>query len=280
MKKEFHYVNEYRVELDYSVEENLKSFKEEVLNQLYKHHKESSVDTLLFSGGMDSSLILRGLQELGINPKLYTLSHSKDGMDHAPLLARARCKQFGAKEPEVLHIDKDDLFKHIDNLTYKEGIAYPTTGAYTMDYALSKMGDIKLFCGMSCEYRCYSDGIIKLHLGPPFLRATRPNRFYGFDSSETFLAFVNHPIFKANYLNPIPSIKPYGDNVWYIRDLIYSDAYPELGTPTKRDNDEMHILEHFNEVVLPKIKAMYPIPFLMKPWVFDAKEYHTKKEQQ
>lgn len=279
MKKEFHYVNEYRVELDYSVEENLKSFKEEVLNQLYKHHKESSVDTLLFSGGMDSSLILRGLQELGINPKLYTLSHSKDGMDHAPSLAKTRCRQFGVGEPEIFYVDQDDIFKYIDNLTYKEGIAYPSLGAYTMDYFLSNMGDLKVFCGMSCEYRVYKDGIIKMLLGPPFLRATRPNRFYGFDSSETFLAFVNHRIFKANYLNPIPSVKPFGDNVWYIRDLIYKDAYPELGLPIKRDNDEMHILNHFNNVLLPGIKAMYPIPFTMKPWCFDSNEYFAKKEQ-
>jgi 3'-phosphoadenosine 5'-phosphosulfate sulfotransferase (PAPS reductase)/FAD synthetase len=61
MKTELVYINEFRVELDYSVEENLKSFKEEVLNRLYTIHKDCSVDALMFSGGMDSTLILASL---------------------------------------------------------------------------------------------------------------------------------------------------------------------------------------------------------------------------
>jgi len=118
MKHELVYVNEYRMHLDYSVEAGIKSFKEEVLNRLGLIHKESSVNDLLFSGGMDSTFILRSLLELGINPQLHTFSFSKDQTDYGSLRVKEQCKKFGVKEPELFYIDKFELFKHVDILTF------------------------------------------------------------------------------------------------------------------------------------------------------------------
>lgn len=94
MKHELVYINEYRITLDYSVEQDLRSFKEEVLNHLYTVHKEVGVDSIMFSGGMDSTFILRSLLELGITPRLHTLSFSKDQTDYDSLQAITQCKKF------------------------------------------------------------------------------------------------------------------------------------------------------------------------------------------
>ena len=279
MKHELIYVNEYRMHLDYSVEDNLKSFKEEVLNRLNFVHKEFAVSSQMFSGGMDSTFILRSLLELGVNPQLHTLSFSKDQTDYDSLRVKDQCKKFGLKEPEFFYVDKYDLFKHIDILTYDKKIAYPTLHCYYVDYFLSTMGEEKFFCGMSCEYRS-SKGTITMNVAPPFIKCANPDRLYGFDSSETFLAYVNNQIFKANYLKDNPVIEQYGENIWCIRDLIYSDCYPEIGIITKKAPSDGYITSDFYEHKLPAIKNMYPIVYLMQPYRFNAQEYLSQKENE
>jgi len=277
MKHEFVYVNEYRVELDYSVETNLKSFKEEAINRLHVIHKEHSINDLLFSGGMDSSFILMALQDLGISPQLHSLSFSKEATDSGSLLVKEKCKQLRIKEPKFFYVDKDAFFEHIKILIYEKGIGYPNMHAYYMDYYLSKMEDKKFYCGMGCEYRT-TNGIVTMGVGPAYIKKTHPNRLFGFECSETFLAYVNDPLFKANYLKPNPIIKTYGDNLWYIRDLIYNKCYPELGLADKLHHEDSYIGVPYREQLLPQIQRMYPLGFLMKPFRFDAKEYFQKKD--
>jgi hypothetical protein len=272
MKHELFYVNEYRLHLDYSVEEGLKSFKEEVLDTLNCVHKDSDVDSQMFSGGMDSTFILRSLLELGVTPRLHTLSFAKDQTDYDSLRVKDQCKKFGVKEPEFFYIDKYDFFKHVDILTYEKKVSFPTLHCYYVDYFLSKRGEEKFFCGMSCEYRT-SKGIIKMNVAPPIIKYFNPNRLYGFDSSKTFLSYVNNPIFKDNYLKDNPIIDSYGENIWYIRDLIYNDCYPEINIITKNPPDDNHISSGFYEHKLPVIQRLHPIVFLMQPFKFNAKEY-------
>jgi len=276
MKHELVYVNEYRLHLDYSVEEGLKPFKEEVLDALNCIYKESNVSNQMFSGGMDSTFILKSLLELGVTPQLHTLSFSKDQTDYDSLRAKDQCKKFGIKEPEFFYIDKYDLLKHIDILTYEKKIAFPTLHCYYVDYFLSKMGEEKFFCGMSCEYRS-SKGIVTMNVAPPIIKYFNPNRLYGFDSSRTFLSYVNNSIFKDNYLKQNPVIEGYGENIWYIRDLIYNDCYSEIGIITKKFPDDKHIAPHFYEHKLPTIQRLHPIVFLMQPFKFNAEEYLKEK---
>lgn len=276
MKKELVYINEYRVEIDYSVEENLKSFKEEVLNTLYKNHKEHSVNNLLFSGGNDSTFILKSLQELGINPKLHSLSFSKDNSDIGSLQTKEQCKKFGLQEPEFLYLDKYELYKHIDILTFEKRIAYPALHCYFMDYYLSLMEGEQFFCGMSCEYR-YSNGILFLPVAPPAIKFYNPYRLFGYDSSETFLAFVNDPIFKDNYLQENGEIPFWGENVWRIRDLIYNNCYPELQLPSKCPIEADYVSIDYYDQKLKLIKEMHPEIFWMQPFRFNVKEYFDRK---
>jgi hypothetical protein len=267
--------DEYRVELDYSVESNLKSFKEEVLNTLNQHYQNFGIKDQMFSGGMDSTFILRSLQELGLNPQLHTISFSKDNTDYGALLAKAQCKKFGAKEPEFFYLDKDDFLKYVNFVTYEKKIAYPALQGYYMDYYASKMGDKKLFFGM-CEYRT-TKGIVILNNAIQAVKEGSPNRFYGFESSETFLAFINDPIFKLNYLKDNPS-SIFGEYIWRVRDLVYASCYPEIGLISKRPHDSDYIGTPFNVELLPTIKKMYPIVFSRKSFRFNAQEYLNRKE--
>jgi hypothetical protein len=276
MKHELVYINEYRLSLDYSVEEGLKPFKEEVLDALHGAYKDSGVNDQMFSGGMDSTFILRSLLELGITPQLHTLSFSKDQTDYDCLRAKEQCKKFGVQEPEFFYLDKYDFFKHVDILTHEKGVAFPTLHCYYVDYFLSKMADKKFFCGMACEYRV-SNGVITMRPAPPIIKHFNPNRLYGFDSSKTFLAYVNNPIFKDNFLKENPIIESYGENIWRVRDLIYNDCYPEVAIIDKKSPDDNHLASHFYEHKLPTIMRLHPLVFAIQPFYFNAKEYLNKE---
>ena len=267
--------DEYRVELDYSVEANLKSFKEEVLNTLNQHHQNFGITDQMFSGGMDSTFILRALQELGLSPHLHTISFSKDNTDYGALLAKAQCKKFGAKEPEFFYLDRDDFLKHVNFVTYEKKIGYSTVHCYYMDYYATKTGDKKLFFGM-CEYRT-SKGIVTLNNAIQAVKEGSPNKFYGFESSETFLAFVNNPIFKLNYLKDNPFAK-FGENIWWVRDLVYTNCYPEIEIIPKNNHDDAYITTPFCSEFFPTIEKLYPTVFSRKSFHFNAQEYLNRKE--
>jgi hypothetical protein len=279
MKHELVYVNEYRIHIDYSVEDSLKTFKEEVLDALNLAHKDFNVRNQMFSGGMDSTFILKSLLELGINPTLHTISFSKDQTDYDSLRAKDQCKKFGVQEPDFFYIDRNEFFKHVDFLTYEKCMAYPTIHCYFVDYFISRirMKDKKFFCGMSCEYRS-SDGFVTMNVAPPIIKYANPDRLYGFDSSRTFLSYINNEIFKSNFLKENPTIDGYGKNLWWIRDLIYSNFYPEIGIITKTSAADKYISTDFFMHKLPTIRNLYPTIFSKKPFVFDVKKYFSEKD--
>jgi hypothetical protein len=267
--------DEYRVELDYSVEANLKSFKEEVLNTLNQHYQNFGITDQMFSGGMDSTFILKSLQVLGLSPHLHTMSFSKDNTDYGALLAKAQCKKFGVKEPEFFYVDKDDFLNHVNFITYEKKIGYPSPHCYYMDYYASKMGNKKLFFGM-CEYRT-SKGVVTLNKAIHAVKEGVPNRFYGFESSETFLAFVNNTIFKRNYLKDNP-FEMGRENIWHVRDLIYSNCYPKIEIIPKRGHEDDYVSKSFCDEFFPTIMKLYPSVFSRKSFQFNAQEYLNRKE--
>jgi hypothetical protein len=276
MKHELVYINEYRLSLDYSVENSLKTFKEEVLDDLYATHKNFNVNDQMFSGGMDSTFILRSLLELGITPKLHTMSFSKDQTDYDSLRVKDQCKKFGVQEPEFFYMDKDKFSNHVKFLTYEKQIAYPSLHCYYVDYFLSEKENKSFFCGMSCEYRA-SNGVITMNVAPPIIKKLNPNKLYGFDSSRTFLSYINNEIFKNNFLKENPTIDVLGENIWWIRDLIYNDCYPEVGIINKHVPDDEYLANPFYEHMLPAIQPLYPVVFLTEPFYFDVKKYFSER---
>ena len=79
-----------------------------------------------------------------------------------------------------------------------------------------------------------------------------------------------------NFLKENQMTESYGENIWRIRDLIYSDCYPEIGIIPKKCPEDTHISTHFHEHKMPTIKRLHPAIFLMRPFYFNAKDYFSK----
>lgn len=269
-------VNEYQIFFDYSVEKNLKSFKEEVLNELYVIYKNENINDLMFSGGMDSTFILRSLLELGIKPELHTICFTKEASDYDGLVTKNRCKKYGLKEPNFFYIDIKEIINHAEKLMFEEKLFFPMLHGYYVDYFLSKMQENKFFCGMSCEFKSSPNGIITMGIGPPIVKLKNPNRLYGFDTSRTFLSYVNNPIFKDNYLKEQPPC-PLGENKWHIRNLIYNNCYSDIDIVEKELPGDKHISDYFKTNIFPVIREKFPLIELIKPFTFNVQEYFQNK---
>jgi hypothetical protein len=268
----------FHVDIDYSVENSLKSFKEEVLDCLYEKYKNKNIVNLMYSGGMDGTFILKSLLELGIKPELHTLSFSKDRSDYDSLLAINRSKKFGMNVSNFFYMDAKKIFKHLDFCTYEKKVAFPILNCYYVDYFLTENKDKNFFCGMSCEFRvCPSNNHNIILNGAAFrLKEHNPDRLHGFDNSRTFLSYVNNPVFKSNYLKKTDHYL-YGENLWYARDLIYNDCYKDIEIIDKTPPQDNYIIPHFYNIQ-HKIQKMYPEVFNVQPYIFDVKNYFENKK--
>lgn len=226
--------NKFEMVVDYSVSKNLKSFKEEVLDELYFIHKTNGEMPILFSGGMDSTFILRSLQTLGINPKLITFSWSKDNSDFFCQLAIQKSKKYGTAPPEFFYMDEEKFINHTNYIETQKKIFYPMLHGYFMDYFLSTTHYDKFYCGMQAEYKLENGEIIMPGL-PALVKKNNPDRIYCFTSDKVFLSYFKHPLFLENYEknNYIPFYGTLALDKWYVRDLIYQDCYPDMEKEVK-----------------------------------------------
>lgn len=254
------------VKLDYSVEPTLKSFKEEVLNSLYENYKKHNVERLLLSDGMDSSFIALCLQELGISFKPLSFVFSKK-QNHVTKEINSFCKTFGFT-PSYFVIKKEPFFKHVDFLTYEKKIAYPVLNGYYVDYMLNNFTE-NFFSGMTVEFKYFFNSYLELGMVTPYLvKRNNPDRLFGFADSRTFLAYINDPIFLKYYKADCRQLER--DDQWYIRDLIYTDIFPNIGKKRKMGWEDEIITKSFYETPLPHL------PTIKKevPWVFQMKNYN------
>ena len=219
--------NNYEMIIDYSVKDSLKSFKEEVLDELYRVHLQQGEMPLLYSGGMDSTLILRSLQELGVKVKTLSFSFTADNSDIECELVKNRCKKYGIENPEFFYFEKNKFFDHINKLRIEENIVYPALHGFLMDYCVRNSQYDQFYCGMHCEYKL-SEGKILMPPMPAFFKKLYPNKTFGFTTDRTFLSYFKHPQFIMNYKKDIPKLPFAGEDVWYVRDLIYMDCYPDI----------------------------------------------------
>lgn len=272
--------NNYIVNIDYGVEKNLKKFKEEVLNSLYTIYK-NNVNNLMFSGGMDGSFILRSLIELGIKPNLYTMCHCQNNTDYDSLASLWRCQQFNYNKPYFFYMDPEKLFNHMKFCLFEKKIVYATPHSYFVDYFLTKNKEINFFCGMSCEFKIspYNHLNIIFPPHPRRIKINNPGRLFGFDNSKTFLSYVNHPIFKNNYLKKPPDY-PSIQSLVYIRDLIYNDCYEDVEILIKRPPTKARKVQKLYFHFISSINREYheySTIFKTKPFIFDVDSYLKNK---
>lgn len=268
-------INELRVNIDYTVERNLKPFKQEVLDQLYTHHTLNKDMSLLFSGGMDSTFILRSLLELDIKPDLYTLSFSQRHDDYECELAKRRCKQYGLPSPNFVYVDQSTIVDYSLYLINDCNIGYPFLHGYYIHYLLNEYKTEKFYCGMGSEYKLY-DNVIKLMLGPQMVKQYNPDRLFEFTSSRTFLSYINHPSFLANYKKPVPD--NYRKDL-YARDQIYTNCYPDIFVEHKRGPDDTHVNDFFKKNIFPLIKDKMPWLPITTNYYFNVDEYLNRKKK-
>lgn len=265
-------INEYVIDIDYSVEKVVKSFKEEVLDELYNLHRTHGINDLLFSGGMDSTFILRSLMELGIKPNLhaFVFCNNYDGYDIVQI--KKRCEKYGFKEPNYFPIDPAPFFDHVNNLTHQNKV-FTALHQYYIDYFLNS-NKLKFFTGLGAEYRLENK---HLTLGvPPIInKLNNPNRLFDFTSDKTFLAYVNDSILKDNYCKVNPDTY-YGENVWYIRDLIYQNCYSDIEIVEKKPPGDAELANHFDDYYVPLLRERFPIMFCIEKYRFDLEKYYTK----
>lgn len=272
MQQSFTFINEYSVRLDTSVIGDLKSFKEEVLNELYNKHKLHGDMTLLYSGGMDSTFILRSLIELGLKPKITTFSFTPDNSDGDCQFVKKKCDKYGVSDIEFFYIDKEKIFNHMEYLVEKRNIVYPMIHGYFMDYFLKTFKHQKFLTGMSCEYK-YINGKIKLPPGPLMVMQNNPGQLHCFNSDRTFLSYVKHKKFIDNYKKHpnTGNIVSIYDQL-FIRDLIYMDCYPdiekEIKNPPHPWRDDIN--DRYYNLIEPQLKIKFPNVFNMDPCFFDA----------
>jgi hypothetical protein len=267
-------VNEYKINLDYSVVNSLKPFKEEVLDELYNTHKLHGEMPVLFSGGMDSTFIVRSLMELGLRPRTISFSFSKNNDDYDCELAKNKCKKYGLPPPEFFYMDERGFFDHLEYLFIVRNTAYPMMHGYFMDYFLKSNKYSKFYSGLSCEYKL-KDNKVYMPPGPVLIKQNNPNQVYGFTTDRTFLSYFKNEIFKDNYKKPIPLLSDGSSDAWYIRDLIYMDCYPDMNKERKEAQADWrkYIVIPFWDEIFPLIEHRFPLiynsNFNIKPCEFD-----------
>jgi hypothetical protein len=247
---------EYKILVDYTVENNLKSFKEEVLNHLYDYYKSNNMP-LLFSGGMDSTFILRALVELGIKPEIITMSFSKKNNDYDCIRAKNLCQQYGVSQPEFIYYKKEAIFKHINELVYDRGIAYPMIHGFYMSYILKLFPQVQFLCGFGSEFKLINDNIT-IPYGPLLVKLNNPDRLFDFTTSRTFLSYLNHEQFYTNYkkILKLPLIER--PDAYYVRNLIYQNCYPDIDIEEKKLPEDRYISENFYLQIDPFIRQNFP----------------------
>jgi hypothetical protein len=273
--------NEFKIDIDFTVEQDLKTFKEEVMDYVYILHKTHGIRNLLFSGGNDSTFLLQVLLELGITPDLLTLSFDPTFNNKVCSRAKEVCKSLSLKEPEFFFTDYKKIYEHASYIINEKNIAYPMVHAFNIDYVLNVYKDIKFLSGMGSEFK-FDGAQVRLPPGPWLVKQNNPGRLYDFTSSRTFLSYINHELFVANYTKPVKRINGglFGPkDEWYIRDLIYNDCYKKLNLPSKTTNDGGRELKKLDEDIA--VLFHDKIPDMMwgkiKPFYFDVIKYFNNK---
>lgn len=263
----------FNLKIDYSVEKDLKSFKEEVLTTLYNQHKKHNIERLLLSDGMDSSFIALCLQELGLSVKPLSFIFGRNKNHVTEEIVRF-CKEFSIT-PSFFVIEKEPFFKHVEYLTEEKKIAYPVLNGYYVDYVLNNFEE-NFFSGMTCEFKYYDNSYIDFGMIAPYLvRKNNPDRLFGFANSRTFLAYINDPIFLKYY--KVDRAKLERNDEFYIRDLIYTYIYPNLRIKRKSSWNDNVITKSFSLEYNPKIRKTLPWVFQLINYKFYVNAYFQNK---
>jgi hypothetical protein len=259
-------INEYQVEIDYSVEKNLKSFKEEMLDYLSEKCKTYKKIYLLLSGGMDSQMLAHCLRELNVDFEAVTYCFNPNFTDYDSVLSSKVAKQLDIKHNKI-YLNKEQLFEHIEKLAKKE-IVYPVLNNYYLDYAMNKNGEGIYISGACSEFKI-QDNQISIHFNILSVHQNNKNIF-NFTTERIFLSYINDEIFINEYQKH--------SDPFAVREKIYAKYFPNIKIEKKTWPEDEYIREDFYDIIKPNLFLINPLPFITKGFMFDIEEYFKGKK--
>lgn len=266
MKHKLIHISEYKIEIDYSIEKNLKSFKEEMLDYLSEKCKTDKKIYLLLSGGMDSQMLAHCLRELDVDFEAVTYCFSPNFTDYDSILSTKIAKDFGIKQNKI-YLEKQSFFNHINNLAKKE-VVYQVLNNYYVDYAIHNNGDGIYISGAASEFKVEGNKI-PIPFNALLVHLNNQN-FFNFTTERIFLSYINDEIFINEYMKHSDPLA--------VRDMIYTKYFPNIKKEKKTWPEDEYLREDFHNIAKKNLFLINPLPFITKNYFFDIEEYFTKKK--
>ena len=262
-------VNNCDVDIDFSAEDSLKSFKQEVLDHFYTICKDKEV-FVIFSGGNDSRFIARSLIELGIKFSAGTYVHAADYSEYNNTVSTSFCKQWNIKH-EPIYLEETNFYKQVLEWALDKNIVYPICNSYYMHWLMNRQRENGFngvfLSGAGSEFKLIN-GVIPIPHNNEFVKSHNPD-WHNFTTSRILLSYIKNPIFLEEY-------KTTKMNGFDVRDKIYKDAYSDTEFVEKTRGADLHIEEWLTKNQ-KLISFTNKKRFMIKPYEFQFEEYLRNK---
>jgi hypothetical protein len=273
MKFTWEHINRFNIDIDEAVEQNLKSFKEEMIDFVESvTHKKDVI--LLFSGGNDSRLLARTLMELGTPFKAITTCFKSDFTDYDSIVSQQFCLS-NKIEQERIYLNRRIFFEQVKHLAFNKGFVYPALVCYYIQTVIEKEKNAGFngvfLTGCGSEYKIVHDAGNKIYMRhhPAMLIKNNEGVLYNFTTDKTFLSYIRDKEFIENYKT--------SKDGFDIRDRIYQNCYPDLRLEKKTDPEDQYLSSYYNDKVVPYLKNLNALPFITDYYTFDIDNYYKRK---
>lgn len=271
MKFNFIHINKCEVDIDFSVESTLKSFKEEVLDHFEQICKNKDVK-LILSGGSDSRFIARCLIELGIPFTACTYVHKKDLSDYDSLVSTSFCRQWKINH-EPIYLNERLFAEFVMDRSQNAGVFHRIQNPYMMEYMM-KLQEEKGFKGIFLSGACSEYKVINGKMPLPWhcqaLIKHNEGKWFNFTTDRILLSYVRHPIFLKEF-------KTTQEKGFDIRDKIYQECFSDTVFPKKNRGAHFHIEDWFVKK-LPIISGSNPALRVTEHFEWDFEKYLIEKK--
>lgn len=260
-------INEVKVTFDLSLKDKVKSFKEEVLDHVKRITDKHDEVYLLLSGGMDSRFLALILLELGVDFTAITFSFDPNYNENDVFISKSFTKKYNIKH-EIFYLSQEEFAGCVDFYGGKN-FFINIMHAYNIFCTVHRYNKPKCaFLSGACSEFKIENKKISLGHWVEFVKKIHPN-FYNFTTERIFLSYLNEKIIRENWENK------YVSSPFYLRNLVYTNIYPELDTNEKRGVAvNTNHLDYFLNFVCDKYCRKYPHIFATKNFCFDLETYY------
>ena len=270
MKWSTTHINRFDCELDYSLRDKVKTFKEEMVDHLkYVVEKHEGGEIyLLLSGGMDSRLLGLVLLDIGVKFTAVTYGYDLYFKDVDSVSSIEFAKEHGIKH-EIFYLDLSEVMDTIYKYNQID-FFMPILNTYYILSAVNRYykPNCAFITGAGSEPKI-TDGKIPIAYNAEKLKQLH-TFIYNFTTDRILFSFANDPIVKENWNNKL-------FDKFDVRNMVYQKAYPSLKLIEKVIGGDYYIRNHFYTSVYKDYCRKYPHLFAMNPmdYFFDLEEYYN-----